>query len=155
MLLAFYKEVITQYNPDVPFIQLELLNDLFIAKSKITEDDFTKSFEYILSSDLTDIELYESSEKLQDYKFQYYRAINSFLLKKLLKEFDYNCNDFLIKNNFTIFNNIYTKYSNIIYQDYVNFIHKMMMKCIYDPDDYYKTVTCVFKMPKIIKKIFA
>jgi len=154
-VLYFYKDVIQNYGSTIPFIQFELLSDLINAKNKITEEDFITSFNYILQSDITDIEHYISLKKKEDHEFNYYKAFNYFLYVKLFNKINNNIdpNEYLHENKFCLLGKVKRKFINLVDHDFVIFSRCKFMECFIDPDDYKETVVCKFKIPLFTKKI--
>jgi len=98
MLSTFYKYSITKYDKYVPFIQYEILNDLIGSKGKISNNEFDSALDYVLVSDMTDIEHYVNSNS--KINLDEYMKINVFFLKCLFKDLNKNSRNFLSEHNF-------------------------------------------------------
>jgi hypothetical protein len=105
MLSTFYKYSISKYDKYVPFIQYEILNDLIDSKGKISNNEFDSALDYLLVSDMTDIEHYVNSNSKLD--LDEYMKINVFFFKCLFKDLNKNSRNFLLERDFFYLLDIY------------------------------------------------
>jgi len=107
MLSTFYKQEISKYDKHIPFIQFEVISDIILAKEQISENDYCKNLDFILISDMDDIEHYVNSNRNLD--LDEYLKINVFFIKSLFRDLKKNSRKFYVKGEFR---NLLDSYDN-------------------------------------------
>jgi hypothetical protein len=144
MLSTFYKQEVGLYDRHVPFIQFEVISDLIYAKDKISKNDYCKNLNFILTSDMDDIEHYVDSNLELD--LDEYLRINVFFIKSLFRDLKKDSRNFYIDGHFL---NLLDSYD---YEDEEREMDKKFLKYVkikvnfymdcYDEDDYEKSIMC-------------
>ena len=82
--IGFYNNFILNYDKCAPFIQYEILHDL-IKNGKKNKSETVMGFNYILYSDLDDIENYTKYlNKLNNYELGMYKSFNYIAYKRII-----------------------------------------------------------------------
>jgi hypothetical protein len=135
MLSTFYKQEIGLYDRHVPFIQFEVISDLIYAKDKISKNDYCNNLNFILTSDMDDIEHYVDSNLELD--LDEYLRINVFFIKSLFRDLKKDSRNFYVDGNFLNLLDSYEDKERVIEKKFIKYMKTKVnfyMDC-YDEDD--------------------